>query len=88
MILAHRASGGLPEFGEIDQICILHDCVFYIVKELCGWYRAFKLSPAPTRAFTLVAPSELLDTYPLVDYKIGSARMVTLKRYIEIKGVR
>lgn len=39
IILAHRAAGGLPEFNEIDQICILHESVFYIVKELCGWYR-------------------------------------------------
>lgn len=90
MILAHRATGGLPDFSEIEQICILHNSVFYIVIELCGWYRqhyrAFELSPSPTRSFTLVAPSELLDIYPLVDYKIGSARMVTLKRHIEIKG--
>ncbi|KAK0134008.1 hypothetical protein N1851_030444 [Merluccius polli] len=54
-------------------------CVFYIVKELCGWYRehyrAFELNPAPNRSFTRVALSEVLDTYPLVDYKIGSVRM-------------
>lgn len=90
MILAHKAAGGLPEFSEIDQICILHESVFYIVKELCGWYgehyRAFELSPAPTKPFSLLAFTELLDTYPLVDYKIGSVRMVTLKRHIEIKG--
>lgn len=64
--------------------------VYYIVRELCGWYkehyRAFELSPAPTKTFTLVTLCELLDTYPLVDYKIGSARTVTLKRHIEIKG--
>lgn len=91
MILAHRATGGLPEFCEIDQICIIHDSIFFIVKELCGWYRehyrAFELSPAPTRIFSFVAFSELLDSYPLADYKIGSARMVTLKRHIVIKGV-
>lgn len=90
MILVHRATGGLPDFCEIEQICILHQSVFYIVSELCGWYqehyRAFELSTSPTKTFTLVAASELLDTYPLVDYKIGLARMVTLKRHIEIKG--
>ena len=90
MILAHRTVGGLPEFSEIDQICVIRDSVFYIVKELCGWYtehyRAFELTAAPTRSFTLVALSELLDDYPLADYEIGSARMVTLKRHIEIKG--
>lgn len=41
----------------------------------------------PQRTFTLVALGELLDTYPLVDYKIGSAHMVILKRHIKIKGV-
>ena len=91
MILAHRATGGLPDFCEIEQICILHNSVFYIVSELCGWYqehyRAFELSTLSTKTFTLVAASELLDAYPLVDYKIGLVRMVTLKRHIEIKGV-
>lgn len=90
MILPHRVAGGLPEFSEIYQICIVQESAFYIVKELCGWYRehyrAFELSPAPTRTLTLVAPCELLDAYPLVAYKIGSAHMVTLKRHIEIKG--
>lgn len=92
MILAQRPTGGLPEFGEIDQICIIRDCVFYIVKELCGWYRehyrSFELTPSPTRTFTLVALSELCDIYPLVDYKVGSVQMVTLKRHIEIKGMQ
>lgn len=81
MILAHGAMCGLTEFSEIDQICIVHDDMFYIVKKLCGWYRehyrAFELSPAPTRTFSLVTLSEL---------KIGSSRMVTLKRHIIIKG--
>ena len=91
MILAHRVARGLPEFSKIDQICILCGGLFFIVKELCGWYRehfrSFELSPAPTRT-TLVALSELLDTYPLVDYKVGSACMVTLKRHIEVKGAQ
>lgn len=90
MILAHGAMCGLTEFSEIDQICIVHDNMFYIVKKLCGWYRehyrAFELSTAPTRTFSLVTLSELSDIYPLIDYKIGSSRMVTLKRHIIIKG--
>lgn len=91
MILVHRAVGGLPEFSEVDQICIVHKSVFFIVEELCGWYsehfRVFELSPAPTRTFSLVALSELLDNYPLADYKIGLVRVVTLKRQIVIKGM-
>ena len=34
----------------------------------------------------LFRSSQLSDTYPLVEYKIGSVRMVTLKRHIEIQG--
>lgn len=77
-----------PEFLEIDQIAIMHDHVFYIVKDFDGWYtehyRAFELSSSPSRAFTLVAHDELLDYYSLANYTIGSTRMVTLKRRIVI----
>lgn len=50
--------------------------VFFIVKELCGWYRehyrVFELSPAPTRDVPLVALSELADSYPwLTDHWIS-----------------
>lgn len=52
MILAHGATNG-----------ILHGNVFYLVKKLCGWYhehyRAFELSPAPIRTFTIVTLCEL-----------------------------
>lgn len=95
MILAHRAVGGLPEFSEVDQICIVHESVFFIVKELCGWYsehyRAFELSPAPTRTFSLVALSELLDTYPLAEDWIGPygdvEKAYCNKKYVNIWGV-
>lgn len=67
----------------------MYHSIFYIVRELGGWYRehdrAFELSPVSTRIFTLVSLCELLDTYPLVDYKIGSVHIVTLKRRIEKK---
>lgn len=92
MVLSHRATGGLPEFCEIKHICIVNHSIYYIVRELGGWYRehfrAFELKSVSTRVFTLVSLSELLDTYPLVDYKIGSVRMVTLKRHIEIQGMQ
>ncbi|XP_047233654.1 uncharacterized protein LOC124875491 [Girardinichthys multiradiatus] len=91
MVLAHKAVGGLPGFCEINHICIVKHSIFYIVRELGGWYRehyrAFELNPVSARMFTLLSLSELLDTYLLVDYKIGSVRMVTLKRHIEIQDV-
>lgn len=36
MIVAHGSTGGLPDFGEVLQMCILHDQLFFIVRELCG----------------------------------------------------
>lgn len=48
MIVSHNSVGGLPDFAEISQICLLHSSVYLIVKELCGWYkehyRAFELT--------------------------------------------
>ena len=38
MVVAHGSEGGLPEFGEIHQICILHQRLFFVLKLLCGWY--------------------------------------------------
>lgn len=38
MVVAHGSEGGLPEFGEIHQIWILHQRLFFVLKLLCGWY--------------------------------------------------
>lgn len=90
MIVAHGSTCGLPEFGEVLQMCILHDRLFFIVRELCGWYRehfrAFELSPSPTRSVILIELSELADEYPLADYMVGPLRMVTLKQLIHARG--
>lgn len=51
MVVAHGSEGGLPEFGEIHQICILHPRLFFLLKLLCRWYReqygAYELTPSP-----------------------------------------
>lgn len=39
MIVSINSVGGLPDFAEISQICLLHSSVQLIVKELCGWYK-------------------------------------------------
>lgn len=90
MIVAYGSAGGLPEFAEIIQMCVINERLFFIVKVLCGWYcehyRASELSLSPSREIKLVALSELADPYPLAWYMVGSSRMVTLKRHIIIKG--
>lgn len=54
--VVHKSFGCLPDFGEIVQICILHECILFAVKELICWYRehyrAFELSTAPTVEMT------------------------------------
>ena len=86
MIVAHGSFGGLPEFGEIHQICILQQRLFFVLKLLCGWYcehyGAFQLTPSPVRELAVVEVSELVDEYPLAAYVVGGVRMVTLKRSI------
>lgn len=90
IIVVHGSEGGLPEFGQIEQICVLDQKLFFIVKHLCGWYRdhyrAYELSQFPTKAVSLVEVSELTEEYPLVDYLIGRVQMVTLKRFVCCKG--
>lgn len=86
MIVAHGSFVGLPEFGEIHQICILEQRLFLALKLLCGCYcehyGAFQLTPSPVREIAVVEVSELVDEYPLAAYVVGGMRMVTLKRSI------
>lgn len=90
MIIAHGSVGGLPDFAEIVQMCVLKESLEFIVKKIPSWYRehyrAFQFpDPSPSNV-SLIALSELADHYPLSDYKIGKFRMVTLKRYIHTSG--
>ena len=86
MVVAHWSEGAVPEFGEIHQICIFNQRLFFVLKLLCGWYEehygAYELTPSPTQGLALVEVSELIDEYPLVAYLVGCVRMVTLRRSI------
>lgn len=88
MIVVHGSCGGLPEFSEIIQLCILKGALSLIVKKFSAWYwehfRAYELEP--TRLVALVGWKDLADHYPLADYKVGSKRMVTLKRFLYFRG--
>lgn len=89
MIVVHGTESGLPEFSEIFQMCVIDDRLFLIVDVLCAWYnehyRAFALEQS-SKKMKLVALEELMDIYPLCDYRVGRSRMVTLKRHIVIRG--
>ncbi len=89
MIIVHGVVGGLPDFAEIVQMCVLTDGLAFIVKKLSSWYRehyrSFELDPSP-RDVSVIELSQLVDHYPLCDYKVGTLRMVTLKRYIHSSG--
>lgn len=88
MIVAHGCTGGLPDFGEIVQICIVQESLCFIVRRLSGWYRehfrAFELTACPSRETVLIELGELADEYPLADYFVGPLRLVTLKRHIHV----
>lgn len=89
MIIVHGFVGGLPDFAEIVQMCVLKDGLAFIVKKLSSWYRehyrSFELDPSP-RDVCVIELSQLVDRYPLCAYKVGTLRMVTLKRYIHSSG--
>ena len=91
MIVVHGSASGLPEFAEIMHMCVIKNELLLIVRVLCGWYtdhyRAFEITPSPTREIKLVHIKDLGDIYPLADYIVGSSRMVALKRHIVVKGL-
>lgn len=39
MIIVHGSVGGLPEFAEVLQMCILENTVIFICRKLASWYR-------------------------------------------------
>lgn len=88
MILAHGSLAGIPEFTEIIHMLVLKDKLFFIVRKLSAWhwehFSAFQIQTSPTKEIELVAPDELADPYPLVDYTVGGMRLITLKRYIQV----
>ena len=88
MILAHGSLAEIPEFTEIIHMLVLKDNLFFIVRKLSAWhlehFRAFKLEVSSTKGIILVAPDELIDPYPLVDYTVGGVCLITLKRYIQV----
>lgn len=63
MIVPYGSEGGLPEFGEIHQICLLQQTQFFVLKLLCGWYcehyGAFQLTPSPARELALALKKKI-----------------------------
>lgn len=86
MLIPYRSTGGLPEFAEILQMCVVKNNLSFVVRVLCAWYhehfRAYELTILPNREVALVDLEDLADAYPLCDYNVGVRRMVTLKRHI------
>lgn len=36
-IVAHGSTSGMPNFGEILQVCIVHKRLYFMLKRLSGW---------------------------------------------------
>ncbi|KAL6457318.1 hypothetical protein MHYP_G00342810 [Metynnis hypsauchen] len=92
MLIVHGSSDGLPKFNEIIQLCIVKDNPIFIVRGVCAWYRehygGFELSESPTREVGLIELGDLEDPYPLVEYIVAGLRMVILKRFFLVKGLK
>lgn len=77
MVVDHGSVGGLPKFAEIIQMVVVEKSLSFIVKEFGAWYRehfrAFEL--CPTSKVCLIQLCDLVDQYPLADYRIGGQRM-------------
>ncbi|XP_026099560.1 uncharacterized protein LOC113070477 [Carassius auratus] len=84
MLLPFGSTGGLPDFGEILQIIIVHESPVFVLKLLSGWYhehlRCFKVEPKGE--IEVVQHSEMKDAYPLAAYNTLHGRMVSLKHFI------
>lgn len=84
MLLPFGSTGGLPDFGEILQIIIVHETPVFVLKLLSGWYcehmRSFRVEP--TGDTEILQHSELKDTYPLAAYNTADGCMVSLKHFI------
>lgn len=88
MILPHVSLAGLPEFTEIIQMVVQEDKLLFIVRKPCAWYqelfRAYQQKVCLTNAIDVLETTDLTDSYPLVDYRVGGKPFVVLKRYIHI----
>lgn len=86
MILAHGATGCLPDFVELMQVVVIKGRVAFIVKCFRAWFfehlRSFELQPK--RQIKVIEPSELSDVFPMASYKVGGKCMVTLKHFIDL----
>ena len=79
MMLPIGSTGGLPDFGEIRQIIMVHETPVFVLKLLSGWYcehlRSFKVEP--TGETKIRKHSELKETYPLAAYNTADGCMVS-----------
>lgn len=90
MVIVHGSAGGMPEFVQVVQMCIIKDEFSFIFKKNTLWYhehfRAFEL--IPTREIWIIPYSELKDPHPLADYKLGHLQMFTLKRFFHCEIIQ
>ncbi|CAL9691333.1 unnamed protein product [Knipowitschia caucasica] len=84
MLLPFGSTGGLPDFGEIQQIIVVKETPVFVLKLLSGWYcehlRSFRLEP--TGETEIMKHSELKETYPLAAYNTADGCVVSLKHFI------
>lgn len=84
MILANGSTSGLPDFGELIQVVVVHGKLGFVVKCLNAWYSehlgSYELEN--TKTIKVLELAQLSDIFPLAAYTIAGKHIVTLKRYI------
>ena len=68
MIVVHGSCGGLPEFSEIIQLCIVKDDIHLIYRKLSSWYRehyrSYELHPSRELALVHVNQWQMTKLEP------------------------
>ncbi len=78
--------GGMPLFGKIDLIVLSSHKAFFLVSHLDTFLNErlhlLELCELNPRRFSLIAPSAMLDYYPLALYKYNNNYAVSLKHFL------
>lgn len=87
MVLVHGSLAGLPEFCDIVKMIVSQEILLFIVKLQDAWclehYHTYDLVLTSTRELQLVEPHEIVDIYPLTQYRVSEQFPVSLKRCVK-----
>lgn len=84
MVVCHGSTAGLPDFGEVLQIMIIHNKPLFVIRLKISWYnehlRSYELENTSNKKVT--EQKDLPDFYPLAAYRLAGKHLITLKNHI------